>query len=150
MVLLDTNVLLRLGNPGSPEHPVIRQAIRLIGADKCVLVPQVLYEYWVVATRPVEGNGMGMDCLATRAAIEKWTDAFTVFRDERGIYDHWIELVSTYEVKGKNAHDARLVAAMKRHRITELLSFNQADFKRYPGMTVRTPHDVVQTGQKLT
>jgi len=34
-------------------------------------------------------------------------------------------------VMGKNAHDTRLVAAMLRHDIKSILTFNSADFKRF-------------------
>jgi predicted nucleic acid-binding protein len=34
-------------------------------------------------------------------------------------------------VSGKQAHDARIVAAMKVHGVTHLLTFNTDDFKRY-------------------
>ena len=42
-------------------------------------------------------------------------------------------------VIGKNAHDARLVAAMRVHGVTHLLTFNDQDFARYTGITVLTP-----------
>lgn len=39
-------------------------------------------------------------------------------------------------MKGKNAHDARLVAAMVRHGLTHILTFNAQDFSRYRGITI--------------
>jgi predicted nucleic acid-binding protein len=53
--------------------------------------------------------------------------------------DEWRRLVGAYAVSGKNAHDARLVAAMKVHGITHILSFNSGDFARYPEVTVIEP-----------
>jgi hypothetical protein len=47
-------------------------------------------------------------------------------------------------VVGKNAHDARLVAAMNVHGLTQLLTFNNQDFQRYPGISVVTPDDVLK------
>jgi hypothetical protein len=38
------------------------------------------------------------------------------------IYAEWLRLVETYPVCGVNAHDRRLVAAMKVHGIREILS----------------------------
>jgi hypothetical protein len=52
--------------------------------------------------------------------------------------------VSHYAVSGKNAHDARLVAAMHIHRLGQLLTFNCADFHRFPGITVLSPDQVLQ------
>jgi predicted nucleic acid-binding protein len=39
--------------------------------------------------------------------------------------------VADYRVSGKNAHDARLVAAMVVHGIDSILTFNAQDFVRY-------------------
>jgi len=50
------------------------------------------------------------------------------------------------QVKGKTAHDARLVAAMVWHDLTHLLKFNAADFVRFPGIEVFTPQQIL-TGQ---
>lgn len=52
------------------------------------------------------------------------------------MFEHWYDLVTTYKVLGKPAHDARLVAAMHRHRIPKILTFNVADFIRYPNVEV--------------
>jgi predicted nucleic acid-binding protein len=50
-------------------------------------------------------------------------------------------------VQGKQAHDARLVAAMKRHSINQILTFNTADFARYAEITAISPLDF-ETTQK--
>ena len=47
-----------------------------------------------------------------------------------------------HEVIGKMAHDARLVAAMKRHDITHLLTFNDRDFSRFTDIMVVNPASV--------
>ena len=47
-----------------------------------------------------------------------------------------------HPVSGKQAYDARLVAAMKVHKVTHLLTFNSEDFKRYEGITVVSPSSV--------
>lgn len=116
-ILLDTNVVLRLGDRGRPMHDDALAAIDWLDANghECVIVPQVLYEYWVVATRPVAQNGLGMPVVAAEAAISRWSAVFRLLLDERGVFSRWRALVAGNEVKGKNAHDARLVAAMQRH-----------------------------------
>jgi predicted nucleic acid-binding protein len=47
-------------------------------------------------------------------------------------------------VIGKQAHDARLVAAMKVHDLRHLLTFNDTDFKRFTEITVVNQRDVAQ------
>ncbi len=135
-ILLDTNVLCRLAEKGHPLHLTAEDAVSKLQSDghELCLVPQVLYEYWVVATRPASENGLDMPAADVDKAIDLWIDLFTLMRDERGIFSAWRELVRQYDVKGKSAHDARLVAAMKRHGLAHLLTFNVADFQRYEGI----------------
>ena len=59
-ILLDTNVLLRLDDAGRDSHAHAMDAVDWLVANgyERVLVPQNLYEYWAVATRPVENNGL--------------------------------------------------------------------------------------------
>jgi predicted nucleic acid-binding protein len=132
-ILLDTNVLCRLAERGHPHHVVAENAVTKLRNDQheLCLVPQVLYEYWVVVTRPIAENGLGMASSDVDKAIDFCLDRFALFRDERGIFPVWRELVRQHDVKGKSAHDARLVAAMKRHGLKHLLTFNVSDFQRY-------------------
>lgn len=144
-ILVDTNVLLRLAQPASPDHAKAQDALIQLagrGAEVC-LVPQILYEYWVVATRPVAVNGLGMSTPDVEQSIDMLLADFHLRRDEREIFDHWRDLVTARDVKGKNAHDARLVAAMLRHGISDLLTFNDSDFSRFPEIRVWTPAAIV-------
>jgi predicted nucleic acid-binding protein len=145
-ILLDTKVVLRLGDRGQATHPEALAAVEWLDANghECVIVPQVLYEYWVVATRPRENNGLGIAVADAQAAISQWTGIFRLMLDERGVFGYWRNLVASNDVKGKSAHDARLVAAMQRHGLTDLLSFNKPDFVRFGAINVLTPADVLK------
>ncbi len=73
---------------------------------------------------------------------------FTLLRDERGVYSRWYDLVVSRHVQGKQAHDARLVAAMERHNVKHLLTFNRADFARFSSIVVLSP-DELQSGMNI-
>src|SRR3990172_8933831 len=135
-ILLDTNVLCRMAEQGHPHHAPAESAVSKLRHDRheLCLVPQVLYEYWVVVTRPVADNGLGMKTSDADNTIDDWLVLFPLLRDERGVFSAWRELVRQHDAKGKSAHDARLIAAMKRHNLTHLLTFNIADFQRYKGI----------------
>lgn len=107
-----------------------------------VIVPQVLYEYWSVATRPIQHNGLGFSPEDVDADITDWLDSFELFEDQPAIFQHWRKIVLDKRVKGKTAHDARLVAAMEQHGVTEMLTFNKADFARYSGIHAFSPDDI--------
>lgn len=149
-ILADTNVIARIAQPGHHQHRAALESVELLIAqddDPCI-VPQVLYEFWAVATRPVAANGLALSPLQAEVETTKAQRIFTFLRDERAIFDQWEQLVVKHEVRGKAAHDARLVAAMLRHNVTHILTFNAQDFARYVGITVLTPGDMVRQATK--
>lgn len=148
LLLVDTNVLLRLVEPAHGQHATAVDATELLDAlgHQVVIVPQVVYEFWAVATRPVDANGLGMTATETRSKLDGLLSMFRVLRDERAIYERWQQVVADHNVKGKQVHDARLVAAMLRHNISHLLTFNAPDFVRYSAVTVVEPHQASALG----
>jgi len=58
------------------------------------------------------------------------------------IYPVWEALVLDNAVAGKLSHDARLVAAMKVHGLTAVLTFDKTGFSRFPGIEVIHPAEV--------
>ncbi len=141
MILVDTNVVLRAAQPSHAMHGVAVAAVerlRLANEVLCV-VPQVFYEFWVVATRPAELNGLGMTVAEAHADIVMLLSRFRFFRDERSIFERWHQLVAQHQIVGRSAHDVRLVAAMERHSIRQILTFNISDFARFSGITVIDP-----------
>lgn len=143
--LVDTNIVSRLAQPPHPQHRITLDALdalKLGGAAMCV-VPQVLYEFWTVCTRPTVDNGLGLTTAQARAEQTKVFSLFTLLPDNPAVFTEWQRLVVQHDVKGKNSHDARLVAAMAAHGVTRILTFNLADFARYPGITVLDPASFV-------
>src|SRR5262245_35992465 len=112
-VLLDTNILARMAQPGTAPYHVAVDAVNAlqVRGDMLCLVPQVLYEFWVVATRPVAANGLGLTAAQADAELTQVLGLFPLFfPDTAGIFPQWRRLVASFQVLGRNAHDARLVA----------------------------------------
>jgi predicted nucleic acid-binding protein len=140
-VLVDTNVLGRMAEPAHPQHRLAitsTDALDQRGDTLCV-VPQVLYEFWVVATRPTADNGLGLSVSEATVELARLKMLFVFLADSASIYSEWERLVTAHQVTGKSAHDTRLVAAMIVHGLTHLLTFNTAHFGRYQGITVVDP-----------
>lgn len=142
--LLDTSLLVREVDPVDPLHSEVRRALRSLQdrGDRLCIVPQNLFELWVVCTRPKSFNGLGLTPDYARHVISRLERAFLLLRDRAEIYDKWLELVSTYGVSGRTAHDVRLVAAMQVHGISSILTYNVRDFARFPHIRVIHPGDV--------
>ncbi|WP_039727442.1 PIN domain-containing protein [Leptolyngbya iicbica] len=143
--LLDTNVVLRLADLESPQNALVTEAIATLLEQQhvCVLISQILIELWVVATRPVEVNGLGWSVPETTDEIARPLDEFPLLDERAEIFVIWQQLVSTQNIVGKRAHDARIAAAMLTHGITHLLTFNTQDFIQVPGITVAAPQSVI-------
>ncbi len=146
VILIDANVLLRAVSPGHADHSFAVAAILRLRRDghQPVIVPQCAYEYYVVATRPIANNGLGMNPVDAIKDLDEFLGLYRLLRDERLTFESWVELIGKYSVRGKTAHDARLVASMLRHRVTDLLTFNVADFRRYAAdIRVHAPREFV-------
>ena len=140
-VLVDTNVLVRLANPADANQSTELNALAAVAAagHRPCLVPQVIYEYWVVATRPVDKNGLGHSIEMAERDLAQFDADFELLPDTAVILPAWRQVVIHRRVIGKLAHDARLVAAMIRHNVTHLMTFNAPDFKRFSEIETLDP-----------
>ena len=112
-VLADSNILLRVLQRHHPMHAAAWAAVRKLNAQqKLVLAPQKIVELWVVATRPIERNGLGMAPARAAMYLGRIGRNFPILHDTPEIYHEWKRLVVEYHVSGKKAHDTRVVAAM--------------------------------------
>ena len=132
-VFVDTNVLLR---SVQPSHPMHDSAVRSVAAliregEPVVITPQIVAEFWNVATRPAEHNGLGWSHQQTLDEVVKIEGFFSLLIESMEVYSEWKRLVVAYGVTGVQAHDARLVAAMNVYRINRILTFNAQDFAWY-------------------
>lgn len=60
------------------------------------------------------------------------------------IFNEWHRLIRVYGVSGKDAHDARIIAAVKVRGIQHFLTFDTGDFARYTaeGIVIVDPHSL--------
>ena len=131
-VLVDTNILLR---SAQPNHPLCSQAThavsKLIRQKEAVFFcSQNIAEFWNVATRPAELNGLGLsheEALHEVSSIER---LLTLLPDVPAIYATWKQIVRDHRVQGVKVYDARLVATMTVYAVDSVLTFNAADFKQ--------------------
>ena len=126
------------------QHIPVRAALERLtaqGAVVCVTAQNIM-EFWVVATRPAEVNGLGMTPLQARIEVDKFLGAFTLLPDPADLLERRLDLCSQHAVCGRPAHDARLVAVMQAHGVARLLTLNPDDFKRYSEVTCLALADV--------
>ncbi len=143
--LLDTNILLRSVDTSSDQHPLATDCVYqlLQNGNECLITSQVLIEFWVVVTRPVEVNGLGWSSPTTQERINQFLSQFTFLEETPEIFTHWFQLVTLHKIKGKRTHDIRLLAVMKANKITHLLTFNPEDFLPIPNIKIVHPQEIM-------
>ncbi|TAL50060.1 MAG: nuclease [Methylovulum sp.] len=98
LILLDTNIVLRLLDRAAPEHSLCVGAIEnlLRRGDTPCLAPQILIEFWVVATRPVDVNGFSWSEKQVADAIDHLRVLFPLLADTPALFETWLTLVIKY------------------------------------------------------
>jgi predicted nucleic acid-binding protein len=135
-IFLDTNVLLSVTDQSREHHQASihflddcrSQGVRLF------LSGQVMREYLVVATRPVESNGLGLAPAKASHNLETFMEVARLLPENGETAKQLRTLVSTHALVGKRIHDAGIVATMRSHGLSHLKTWNPDDFARFPGL----------------
>ena len=140
-VLVDTNILLR---SAQPSHHLCSRAThavtKLMRQNETVFFcAQNIAEFWSVATRPADANGLGFSHDEVLNEVGHIEALLTLLPDGPGIYAEWKRLVKDHRVQGIKVYDARLVAVANIYGVGGILTFNTADFKRYGTINVLDP-----------
>ena len=149
-VLVDTNILLR---SAQPNHPLCHQATHAVSKllrqnDSVFFCAQNIAEFWNVATRPTERNGMGFSEEEAGREVAGIEASLFLLPDVPASHPVWKRIVHDYRVRGVKVYDARLVAVMNVYAVESILSFNSADFKRYDLVTALDPASLPDEGSQ--
>ena len=89
--LLDTNILTRSVYPADPQHQLAVDAVASLRQknEQLHIAPQNVYELWVVCTRPVAQNGLGMTSVQVDAEITQLERLFALLNDTPDIFPEW-------------------------------------------------------------
>ena len=134
--LADTNILLRLAEPSDAEYRIVRGAVEALvtrGEGLCYAA-QNMVEFWNVCTRPISKNGFGLSSAETDARARIIEANLQFLPDSERVHYEWRRLVVEHSVAGAQVHDARLVASMLTHGVSNILTLNDRDFARYAGI----------------
>src|SRR5436190_1040662 len=106
MILLDTNVSARMTDSLHPHCAPSRNAVQQlrIRGEQLVIVPQNIFEFWAVATRPSGKppsgqNGLGMPCNRASDWIRYFQRRFNLLPDQTHLMPYWLALVQSHSIK---------------------------------------------------
>ena len=145
ILFVDTNVLLAATDESRQLHS---EALKLlagtISRDKRLAGSgQVIREYLVVATRPIENNGLGLSAADAEANVNEFLRRLELYDETEAVSRLLRQLATTHNLHGKRLHDANIVATMAVHGIRTLITENGADFAPFNDITIVSIPDVI-------
>lgn len=142
--LVDSNILLRICDRSSADHEPCLQAVSELTrhGEPCHTCAQTLIESWVVAIRPRDVNGLGLSPTEALANLVDFQLSMPCLSEPPHIAQRWQSLVAQHEVRGRKAHDVRLVAFMEAYGLSDILTLNAADFARFHQVRAVSPRDI--------
>lgn len=131
-VLVDTNVLLEASDEGRRLHvqslTVFQNSLK-DGVD-LFLCTQVIREYLVVATRPIENNGLGMTPATAIGNIRQFRTRSSCVAETLQAGELFLEWAARFGTCGKKLHDLQILATASTAGIDVLLTANEQDFPK--------------------
>jgi predicted nucleic acid-binding protein len=127
-----------------PEYLMARQAVESLmrRGNALAYTHQNMAEFWNASTRPISRNGFGLSVEETENNAREIERSFVFLPDNEAAYHEWRRIVLQYGVSGIQVHDARLVALMHVHGLTQILTFNKTDFLRFRDLVIVHPGEI--------
>ncbi len=143
-LFVDTNVLLTATDESRLLHS---EALNLLSGitnrnKRLAANGQVIREYLVVATRPIENNGLGLSVSDAEANVTEFLRHLNLYDETQEVSRRLRQLATTHNLSGKRLHDANIVATMTVHGIHTLLTQNGADFAPFNEIAIVAIPDV--------
>jgi len=139
-VFIDTNVLVAATIQAHPSHAVANALLARLATNNVApcISPQVCREFPSVVTRgPVQGREF-----STQEALDALAGCMAgcaVLDETEEVLHELLLLVARRGVRGKQVHDADVVATMMANRVTRLATLNLSDFRRYEDLIALEP-----------
>lgn len=131
-LFIDTNILVYANAAGAPFH---EQALRALqsayqAGRPLWLSRQVLREFIATRTRP-QTFAQPSSSAVVIDRVRYFEEHFQVADDTATVTQQLLKLLDTFQLGGKQIHDANIVATMKTYGIRCLLTHNTKDFQRF-------------------
>lgn len=100
---------------------------------------QVVREYLIVATRPLEQNGLGLGLPDALDNIAEFRSRTIFLEETLEVNNAFIQIIQSTGISEKRIHDVNIAATILSHSIENLLTFNPGDFVGIRNLNIRVP-----------
>ncbi len=129
---VDTNVLVYSSQKQSAFHARATATLDQARQQRQELwiSRQILREYLATVTRP-QRDVPPLAVADALTDVDRFERDYNIAEDGPEVFSELCHLLARIPVGGKQVHDANIAATMLAHGITRLLTFNDADFRRF-------------------
>lgn len=137
-VFVDTNVLLEATDEGRRLHARAQGLFRDAFDDgvDLFLGTQVIREYLVVATRPIENNGLGMTTELALDNIKRFQEKASMLAETLQAGEVFVKWAGRYGIRGKRLHDLQILATASVAGMHALVTANERDYPESAPLTI--------------
>ncbi len=138
LVMVDTNILLSASNSNRTDHEASHRVFlkALEAGVHLATCGQILREYLVVATRPMQVNGLGLSLEDALTNLDWFRKRQVYLEEPESVHQNLVRLIEKHNITGKRIHDLNIVALMNQFNIHTLLTNNAADFEIIPDIEI--------------
>lgn len=138
---IDTNILLSATDSDRTAHLDALKLLKraLSGEVRLFACGQILREYLVVATRPVENNGLGLSPRKAVENLETFQQCLQLLDENHATIERLETLITTYKLKGKRIHDANIASIMIENGLKNIFTLNPNDFRTFKEVHTTQP-----------
>jgi toxin-antitoxin system PIN domain toxin len=131
-VLLDTSLLIAASVEEHPSHGASVAYLDRLADHRTptCITPQICREFMSVLTRAAIGP-RAFSVPEALQALQVWRTNCGVLGESEPVLQRWLQLVEQFQVRGKQVHDAHIVATMLSHDVARIATWNIIDFERY-------------------
>ena len=135
---MDTNVLLEATDEGRRFHVQAQSLFRNAFDDGVDLFigTQVIREYLVVATRPIENNGLGMTTDFALDNVRRFQARVSLIAETLQAGDLFVEWAGKYRISGKRLHNLQILATASVAGMHALITANEKDYPEATPLTI--------------
>src|SRR4051794_3121849 len=104
MILLDTNIISRTMQSGNPHYQPALDSLAFLRTqrgERLAIFPQVMTEFYAIATRAVQSNGLGLTPDEAISRIAWMKSQYDLFEETAEIFPQWERLVAKYKPRNR-------------------------------------------------
>lgn len=139
-VFVDANVLIYAALSNSAFHQIARERLISFAGSNTILCisNQVIREYLSGMSRTLL-NARQYDTTLLANDVSIMQRQYTVLEETIITRQNLLNLLGRFTTGGKQVHDANIVATMQQYGISQLLTNNVDDFKRFDSLITLIP-----------